>query len=273
MKRTWLVSSICLVSIAAACSSDGGGGGDDTAGTGGEAGTAGTASGGTAGTASGGTSGAGGSSAGSGGTGGISFGGTSSGGTSGAGGSHAGSGGTGGSSGGTGGSSGGTGGTGGSSGGTGGTSNAGNPCSNTTWVFTPNSICQAPNPSCGFDATQRLPQYAIDGNPATRYTSGKQQDGTEEFTLVFTSSVTISGITLTTATAGDAPAMYDAQYSTDGTTYMEFTPAVTGAGAATTAITFPATTMKAIKIKQTGTTTMAWWSINEITLTGCMKAN
>jgi hypothetical protein len=79
---------------------------------------------------------------------------------------------------------------------------------------------------------------------------------------------------MTTATAADAAKAYKAEYSTDGTNFVAFNPAVMGTGGVSPlAVTFPVTTMKAIKITQTGATVApatSWWSIAEITLTGCV---
>jgi hypothetical protein len=151
-------------------------------------------------------------------------------------------------------------------------------CSETggLWAFTPNTMCTGGNPSCGFcnaNPGACAPAGAIDGDATTRYTSGQTQNGTEFFTLDFGATVSITGITLDdTASPKDFPIMYKAEYSTDGTTYVGFTPAVTGAGAITTAITFPKTSMRSIKISQTGMVTApatSWWSIHEITVQGC----
>jgi hypothetical protein len=144
------------------------------------------------------------------------------------------------------------------------------------WVFTPNTTCGAGNPSCGFcnaNPGACNPAGAIDGDSGTRYTSGQTQNGTEFFTLDFGGTVSITGITLDAGTSTkDFPVAYKAEYSTDGTTFMAFNPAVMGTGAVQTMITFPKTQMRAIKIYQTGmqpTGTTSWWSIHEITVQGC----
>ena len=144
------------------------------------------------------------------------------------------------------------------------------------WSFTPSNTCATTNPSCGFCAAMAnlcSPSNAIDGDPSTRYTDGQTQNGTENIVVNFGATVTITGITLDdTASPTDFPVMYSAQYSTDGTTFMAFNPPVTGAGAVMTAITFPATQMRAIKINQTGmqpTGVTSWWSIDEISVQGC----
>jgi hypothetical protein len=58
--------------------------------------------------------------------------------------------------------------------------------------------------------------------------------------------------------------------------FVAFTPAVAGTGGlASIPINFPAATiMKALKITQTGAVVspdVSWWSINEITLNGCVN--
>ena len=75
--------------------------------------------------------------------------------------------------------------------------------------------------------------------------------------------------------ATDAATAYKAEYSTDGTTFVAFAPPVAGTGGvASIPITFPsATIMTAVKITQTGVVVApatSWWSISELTLTGCV---
>jgi hypothetical protein len=67
----------------------------------------------------------------------------------------------------------------------------------------------------------------------------------------------------------DGPASYTARYSTDGTTFSAFNPAVGGVGSIDVVVTFAATTMKALRIDQTGVKDK-WWSIHELTTTGCV---
>ena len=160
-----------------------------------------------------------------------------------------------------------------------GTAGAGPPvdgCNHVNWTFTPQLLCvNPPNASCGFDITQRGPQYAIDGDTVTRYTDGQTQVGGEFVTLAFGSTIKLSGVTLIANPAADGAKAYKAEYSTDGTTFVAFAPAVAGTGGlASLPINFPAATlMKALKITQTGATVApatSWWSINEITLNGCI---
>jgi hypothetical protein len=147
-----------------------------------------------------------------------------------------------------------------------------NSCLNTSWTFTPEFVCDTANcPSV--PASAKDPANAIDGVATTRYTDGRTQAGGEYIILSFGGAVKISGINLLTTSAGDGAKSYQAQYSTDGTTFVAFAPPIAGTGADNLTISFPATVMTAIKITQTGAVVApatSWWSINEITLVGCV---
>jgi len=144
------------------------------------------------------------------------------------------------------------------------------------WIFTPEYVCDpGTNPSCNFGANQRDPAGAIDGDPTTRYTDGKTQAGGEYVTLNFQSVIKLTGISMTANPVGDAAKAYKVEYSNDTVNYVAFNPAVMGTGGVSPLnITFPANTMlRAIKITQTGAVVApatSWWSITDITLTGCV---
>ena len=144
--------------------------------------------------------------------------------------------------------------------------NSGNACSHTTWTATGSCIA-APE----FMSFCQPGSLAVDGNPLTRFTTGAWQVGTEEFAVTFPSTVTLSGIELTSIAYGlenDGPAIFEVESSADGATFAPFAPPLTGSGAATLTITFPATRMKAVKVKQTGMKDW-WWSIREFEGIGC----
>jgi hypothetical protein len=236
-----------------------------TAGTNGTAGAAGTTAGtnGTAGTTAG-TNGTAGTTAGSNGTAGTTAG---TNGTAGAAGTTAGTNGTAGAAGTTAGT-----------GGAAGTAPLPNldGCNHVNWIFTPEYVCDpATNPSCNFQATARDPAGAIDGDPTTRYTDGRTQAGGEYVTLNFQSSIKVNGISIVANPATDAAKAYKVEYSTDTMNYVAFNPAVAGTGGVSPQnIAFPTgSVLRAIKITQTGAVVApatSWWSINEITLTGCV---
>jgi hypothetical protein len=150
-------------------------------------------------------------------------------------------------------------------------------CNHVNWTFTPEYTCDPTTiPTCGGciqTPTLCEPQYAIDGDTTTRYTDGHIQAGGEYVIVAFGSAVKISGISVVTTSVGDGAKAYQLQYSPDGTNFTLFTPTVAGTGGDNLMIPFPATVMKAIKMIQTGMVVApatSWWSINEITLNGCV---
>ncbi|HEY0709475.1 MAG TPA: discoidin domain-containing protein [Polyangia bacterium] len=243
-------------------------------------GSTGSRTGGAGGSQSGGSSGGGGSSSSSGGASGA-------GGSSGSGGTTA-SGGSGGTSAGSGGSGGAAGSGGASGGGSGGSSGvdaaandaattetgadggaAGMYCMPTFWTAEASAICD--NISCSsIPATAKDAMYAIDGDPATRYASGRAQGsmGPETLTIQFGGPVNISGVGITSQN-GDGAATYKLEHSMDGTTFTAFTPPAEGTGSDDIMATFPATTMIALRITQTGMKTVPWWSVHEVTVVDC----
>jgi hypothetical protein len=158
-------------------------------------------------------------------------------------------------------------------------------CSNTTWTASASVLC-VEDQGClgGWANNPQEPAQAIDGDPNTRYTSGRAKTGNEEFVVTFPALVTLAGISLTSCGLGDindGPTQYAVEYSTDGASFVSFAPPLVGSGSEALlipstdafgsnklSIPFPATTMKAVKIKQTGTTG-SWWSIREFTVDGC----
>jgi hypothetical protein len=152
--------------------------------------------------------------------------------------------------------------------GTGGTVPPPNPCDHSSWTFTPSVVCTT---NCvGMAVGQMLPANAIDGDVNTRYTTGIKQGsaGPENVVLAFPAPVSLTGISLYAKAAMDPPFMYHVEYSTDGATFMDFTPVLSGAGTTTLLVPFPKTQMRAIRVTQTGTWPH-WWSINELTVVGC----
>jgi hypothetical protein len=65
---------------------------------------------------------------------------------------------------------------------------------------------------------------------------------------------------------------YDVSFSEDGQTFFEFWPPSSGPGSADLTISFPRTTMRALKVTQTGAQppgVASWWSIHELTVSDC----
>jgi hypothetical protein len=143
------------------------------------------------------------------------------------------------------------------------------PCVRRNWTFIPKFTCDTA--VCqDVPASAKNPFNAIDGMPDTRYTTGRAQGsaGPETVVLQLPRLASLTGLTLLT-TSGDGPATYLAEYSVDGLSFQGFQPAVFGAGSETTAIAFPATTLLAVRVTQTGVKASNWWSINELDVVGC----
>jgi len=159
-------------------------------------------------------------------------------------------------------------------------------CSSRTWTASASVSC-APDGGCpGWPTQPQTAAQAIDGDPSTRYTTGRAQTGNEEFVVSFPATVTLNGISLSSVDFGtgenDGPALYAVEYSTDSVLFMPFEPPIMGSGLEALptpytggwfgsnelSIPFPATSMRAIRVKQTGTKGW-WWSIREFGVAGC----
>jgi hypothetical protein len=143
------------------------------------------------------------------------------------------------------------------------------PCDHRTWTFTPSVICTT---ACGtMPDTAKLPANAIDGDTTTRYTTGITQGsrGPEVVILTFPQNVSLTGLNLLSKN-GDGPISYLVESSLDGANFSYFTPSAAGAGSDNLTVTFPApTTLRAVRITQTGVKKTNWWSIWELTVKGC----
>jgi hypothetical protein len=110
---------------------------------------------------------------------------------------------------------------------------------------------------------------AIDGDLSTRYSSGAAQAGPESVTVTFPSTITGSGLWVYT-TADDGPAMYLVEVSADGTNFTGLMPPASGVGSNDLTVMFAAPVqMRALRITQTGSKPLSWWSINEMNVLGC----
>jgi F5/8 type C domain/Carbohydrate binding module (family 6) len=107
----------------------------------------------------------------------------------------------------------------------------------------------------------------IDGSLSGRWSSGADQDGSEWVSVDFGGNVKLTSITLNnTQTSGsDYPGSYAVYGSSDGVSF-DSSAFKTGSGASnSTVISFSQRTVRAIKIKQTGTSNGGrWWSIGEL---------
>jgi hypothetical protein len=112
-----------------------------------------------------------------------------------------------------------------------------------------------------------LPPNVIDGNISTRWTTGRNQTGTEWFLVDLGKALPVGRVVLDDSTnPADYPAAYTLEVSTDGTT---FTKETTGAGMTVTDIRFTQVSARYVRVRQTGTTPApagSWWSIDELTI-------
>lgn len=129
-------------------------------------------------------------------------------------------------------------------------------CKTTGWKATASNSVNSSQPSA-----------AIDGNPLTHWSSGRNQDGTDWFQVDFEASVRVDAVVMENVfgVQADYPGAFDIVGSTDGMTFDR--PLVTGGkGAETlTVASFDTQTIRAIRIHQTGTSRSGhWWQIGEL---------
>ncbi len=111
-------------------------------------------------------------------------------------------------------------------------------------------------------STTDVPARMLDGNTATRWSSGTPMVNGQTVTVDMGSAQSIDQITMDSAgSASDYAHGYQVSLSTNGTTWSSPVATGTGTGALVTA-TFTEQTARYIRVTQTGTST-SWWSIAE----------
>jgi len=136
-----------------------------------------------------------------------------------------------------------------------------NPQGPPAWNATASSTFTSTNPSMSTS-----PGMAFDHNQSTRWSTGQPQQGNEWFKIDLGQATRISQVLLFvfSADATDYPVSYTLGLSTDDATYMTV---ATGNGTApATAICLPQQSARYVKISQTGSAPIAWWSIDEIAI-------
>lgn len=110
------------------------------------------------------------------------------------------------------------------------------------------------------------PAGAIDGNAATRWTTGAAQTSGQWYQVDMGSTQTFNEVVLDAGTfTGDYPRGYQVQVSSDGTNW---TTVATGTGSTQAVLVqFPVQVARYLKITQTGTASN-WWSIQELNVYG-----
>jgi hypothetical protein len=107
---------------------------------------------------------------------------------------------------------------------------------------------------------------AIDNYESSRWTTGREQDGTDWFKVDFGGSVTLSSLTLTNGNydQNDYPGSVALYGSTDGVNFSSSSFATASGKSDQTVVTFPMQTLRALKIRQIGTSNGGhYWSIHE----------
>ena len=108
------------------------------------------------------------------------------------------------------------------------------------------------------------PPYAIDGNEATRYTTGEFANGDEWFQVDLCRTTQIAGLTTFTDTPTDVAASYSIQVSLDGTTWDTVLSSSSPAKERS-ALIFAPVLARFVRYNQTGTS-MGWWSLSELSV-------
>jgi hypothetical protein len=118
--------------------------------------------------------------------------------------------------------------------------------------------------SASNSTNQDPPSNAIDNYPTSRWTTGRNQDGTDYFTIDFGGLVTMTNLTLTNGNCdpNDYPKTMELYASQDGKTFESTKFASVNGTVDQTIATFAPKTMRALKLKQTGSRSN-WWSIHE----------
>ena len=127
-----------------------------------------------------------------------------------------------------------------------------NPFDHTQWKVTASNTSGNPADAIG---------NAIDGDIATRWSSGRAQTGNEFFKVDLGSVGCVSQLRIVSS-AGDFAASYVVNVSTDDETYIRVAK---GTGSNVMAIVFAPRLARYVRIDQTGTSG-SWWSIDELTI-------
>jgi hypothetical protein len=125
-----------------------------------------------------------------------------------------------------------------------------------------------PTPASGLDGisnTLLQPQYAIDGNTATRYSSGAMMEPGFYFQVDMGAAKMVSGITVDTSEGADITDVaqaYEVDLSTDGTNFTKIASCMYPA-APTEVVNFTATMARYVRYMNTAASATSWMSIHE----------
>jgi glucosylceramidase len=115
------------------------------------------------------------------------------------------------------------------------------------------------DPCCTSDVAER----AVDGDPGTRWSTGRAQRPGDGLTVDLGEPVAVRSVVLD-AGGGDWPRGYEVQVSSDGTTWSE--PVASGSGAgAVTAVALHGAEVRHLRVRLTADAG-PWWSVAELRL-------
>jgi len=116
--------------------------------------------------------------------------------------------------------------------------------------------------SASVSSTTDVPSRMLDGNTATRWSTGTPMVNGQTVTVDMAAAHSIRQLTMDSAgSTNDYAHGYQVNLSTDGVNWGS--PVATGAGtAALVTVTFPAQNARYIRVTQTGSSS-SWWSIAE----------
>jgi len=128
----------------------------------------------------------------------------------------------------------------------------------TGWTASASSV--PTDPCCIGD----VPANAIDGQAATRWTTGAAEQPGQWLTIDLGTPQAFNSLVLDAGTSsGDSPRRYEIYATNNPNAWGD--PIASGAGAAVTSATFPLTIARYVRIRQTGTAG-SWWSVHELNL-------
>ena len=135
------------------------------------------------------------------------------------------------------------------------------------WTLTDN-LHDSPELAAAFGAV------ALDGNPATRWTTNRAMQPGDALTLDMGKSQRVAKITLdSTASPNDYPRGYTVEASPDGKTWTEVARATSAQAESSVqkgvlAISFTPTNARFLRITNLGTAVGLFWSVHELTVEG-----
>lgn len=110
------------------------------------------------------------------------------------------------------------------------------------------------------------PTNAIDGDPATRWSTGRGMRPGDWFQIDLGAQQPISSVVLDAgASAGDFPRGYEISVSSDGVNWGQ--PIATGGGRTLTRALFPTVSARYVRIVNQGSSG-SWWSVHELNVLG-----